>query len=112
MPPLYVVLQLGLVRELPPAIFNRTDELFLRHVVEQHVDEGTRFHDFCDLPSRFGEHLVAVPTETHQAGLNISHQLGIQVFVPAVDDGGQGLESNCDHIEIIVIAFIEDRYDS
>lgn len=112
MPPLYVVLQFGLVCELPPAIFDRTDELLLRHVVEQHVDEGPRFHDFCDLASGLGEHLVAVPTETHQAGLNISHQLRVQVLVPAVDDGGEGLEGDCDHIEIVVVAFVEDRDDS
>lgn len=112
MPPLDVVLQLGLVRELPPAIFDRTDELFLRHVVQQHVDEGARFHHLCDLPSRFGEHLVAVPAQAHQAGLHISHQLGVQVFVPAFDDGGQGLESDCDNIEVIVIALVEDGNDT
>ena len=36
---LYMIHQFGLVSKPPPAVFNRANEAFLRHAVEEQVDQ-------------------------------------------------------------------------
>jgi hypothetical protein len=84
--PLDMLLQLGLVPKLPAAVLDRTDELFLRHVVQEHVDQRTGLLNGGDFNVLVGLLLVyhdavAVRAEVHETGFNIGQVLGVNILV-------------------------------
>jgi hypothetical protein len=47
-------------------------------------------------------------SQPHQAGFHLGHEFGVEVLVAAVDDGRKGFEGDCDHVEVVVVAVVEN----